>query len=347
LLAAGLLVGLAMTAEYSLGIVALALALYATVRRDRIPARTLAYVGGLALGVLPLVLYNRLGLGGFGHVSYADAVSRPGRSGHAVLGANSTGFFGVGRPSPRVAAELLFSSRGILTLSPVLAMSVVGVVVLYRRGLRAEALTISFVGLGYLVFNAGYFLPFGGATPGPRLLVPALPFVVLALAPAYRRYPAFTLGLAAASVAMLVTATATKPMLPNDDTSRWTALARAGRFRETVASFVGGRGWVMSLPFLLPVVAALVFAVLATPRFRVGRREACWAIVLLGVWLVAASVLPYAAHAPGSGAIVLIACAAVFGALAVAATTFTAPRLEAADPSARVSPAGSSGAPPN
>ena len=333
--------------SWPLGIVALALALYACVSRDRIPKRAGAYVAGLALGVLPLLLYNRLGLGGFGHVSYADAVSRPGRSGHAVLGANSTGFFGVGRPSPRVAAELLFSSRGILTLSPVLAMSVVGLVVLYRRGLRAEALTISFITLGYLVFNAGYFLPFGGATPGPRLLVPALPFVVLALAPAYRRYPACTLGLAAASVALLVTATVTKPLLPNDDTSRWTALARVGSFRETVASFVGGRGFVMGLPFLVPVVAALVFAVLATPGFRVGRREAGWAVVLLGAWALLASVLPHAAHAPGSGAIVLIACAAAFGALAVAATMFTAPRLEVADASAPLRPAGSSTAPPN
>ena len=63
-----------------------------------------------------------------------------------------------------------------------------------------------------------------------------------------------------------------KPLLPNDDTSRWTALAKAGSFRETVASFVGGHGWVMGLPFLLPVVAALVFAVFVELMAFQGRQ---------------------------------------------------------------------------
>ena len=39
----------------------------------------------------------------------------------------------------------------------------------------------------YFVYNSGYWLPFGGGTPGPRFLIPALPFVALGLATAYRR----------------------------------------------------------------------------------------------------------------------------------------------------------------
>jgi len=327
-LAAGVLVGLAITVEYSLAIVGVALAGYALVGRAGAGRRALAYAGGAVLGVVPLLLYNRIAFGSIRHVSYADAVSRPGRSGHAELGANSTGFFGVGLPSPRVAAELLFASRGILTLAPVIAMSLAGLVVLYRRGWRAEAITISFVAVAFLVFNAGYFLPFGGWVPGPRLLVPALPFVAVPLAAAYRRCPGCTLALAAASVAMLVTATATLPLLPNDDTSRWASLVQHGTFQDTVASFGGAaHGWLAAVPFLIPVAAALVFGVLAAPRLTIERRDAWTALSLLLVWGLVASTLPRVGHAPGRGAIVMIGCAAGIGALAVAAMVFATPRV--------------------
>ena len=47
------------------------------------------------------------------------------------------------RPSLRVLATLLLDSRGLLTISPVLIMGALGTVLLYRRGKRAEALTIA------------------------------------------------------------------------------------------------------------------------------------------------------------------------------------------------------------
>jgi hypothetical protein len=329
LFAAGLLVGFALTVEYSLAIVGLALALYGLVGKTGVVSRALAYFAGAGLGVAPLLVYNRLAFGSIRHVSYVDAVSRPGRSGHEELGANSTGFFGISLPSPRVAVELLFASRGIITLAPVLAMSVVGLVLLTRGGRRAEALTIAFIGLAFLVFNAGYFLPFGGWSPGPRLLVPALPFVALSLAGAYRRYPASTVGLAAASVAVLVTATSTAPLLPDDDTSRWVSRAIEGHFQDSVASLAGaGSGWLVVLPFLMPVAAALLFVVLATPPPAVERRDARAALCLLFGWFLTASLLPLIGHAPGLGAIVLHAWAAVLGALAVGGTMLATRRLD-------------------
>ena len=335
--AAGLLAGLAITVEYSLAIVGIALVLYGSVGQPRAIRRASAYAAGTAVGVVPLLLYNGLAFGSVWHVSYANAVSRPGRSGHAELGANSTGFFGVGLPSPRVAAELLFASRGVITLAPVLGMSLVGLILLYRRGLKAETITIAFIAVGFLVFNAGYFLPFGGWVPGPRLLVPALPFVVVPLAAAYRRYPGCTLALAVASAVMLITATATLPLLPTDDTSRWASLAAHGRFQETVASFGGvAHGWLVGLPFLLPIVAALVFGALATPHLQIQRRDAWAALSLLLAWVLVASTLPRVGHAPGSGVIVLIVCAAGAGALVVAAAAFAMPRLRSVDTTAPV-----------
>ena len=48
--------------------------------------------------------------------------------------------------------------------------------------------------------DAGYFLPYGGASPGPRFLVAALPFLALGLGPAFRRWPRTTTVFAAVSV---------------------------------------------------------------------------------------------------------------------------------------------------
>jgi len=50
-------------------------------------------------------------------------------------------------------------------------------VLLYRGGWRAEALTVAGVCVCYLGYNSGYYLPFGGGTPGPRFLTTMLPFL--------------------------------------------------------------------------------------------------------------------------------------------------------------------------
>ena len=96
---------------------------------------------------------------------------------------------------------LLLDSRGLLTISPVLIMGAVGTALLYRRGKRAEALTIVGVCLCYVGYNSGYYLPFGGGFMGPRFLTTMLPFLAFPLAIAFKRYPGPTIALAAASIA--------------------------------------------------------------------------------------------------------------------------------------------------
>jgi hypothetical protein len=303
--------------------------------------RALAYVAGGIVGVIPLAIYNQLAFGSVTHLSYARAVLEPGRSGHAVLGANSSGFFGVGVPSPRVFVDLLVSSRGLLTLTPVLAMGAVGLVTLYRRGWRAETFTIAAIVLGFLIFNAGYFLPYGGNSPGPRLMVPALPFIALPLAAAYRRYPSCTIALAAASVVTMVTATATQPLIPDANTGFWVSEVGAGTFQHTVALFVGvGKGWLAVVPFLVPVVAAVVFTVLATPPLAIERREAFAALGIVLGWAIVATVTPkLLGQAPASNAIILLAVAVGAGAVAVAAAALAASRAERIDVGASASEA--------
>src|SRR5262249_56620406 len=98
-----------------------------------------------------------------------------------------------------------------LVRTPIIVIGVVGRVLMRRRGNRAEVTTIAAIAIVYFLYNAGYWLPFGGGTPGPRFLIPALPFLAIGLAPAYRRLPALTLGLAIPSAVFMLAGTPTFP----------------------------------------------------------------------------------------------------------------------------------------
>ena len=190
---AGLAMGYAVASEYPLFFVALVLGLYLLSRRDAWSARGVltragAYIGGGIVGIVPLLLYNHYAFNSWTHLAYSDVP----RQQH--------GFFGIGAPSLKVLATLLFDSRGLLTISPVLILGAVGTVLLYRRGKRAEALTIGGICLCYVGYNSGYYLPFGGGFMGPRFLTTMLPFLAVPLSIAFKRFPGPTIALAAASI---------------------------------------------------------------------------------------------------------------------------------------------------
>lgn len=289
--ASGLLAGLAVICEYPLAIAGAIVGVYALARGD-VLRRGLAYAAGVAAGVAPLLVYNLWAFGSLTHFSYANAVKEQGVSGHAVLGLNDGGFFGIGTPSARVALELLFSSKGLLALSPVLALGIAGLVVLYRRGLRAEALTMAGVALAFLVYNSGYYLPFGGGSPGPRFLIPMLPFLAVPLAIAYKRWPALTVALAVPSALMMMAATVTLPMIGNGDTGYWAHVISLGRFEHTVLTVLGaGNGWVALSPFLCAIGLAAALAALATPRVRLSPGAVVAAFVVAG-WACLAWLAP-------------------------------------------------------
>jgi hypothetical protein len=289
----GLLAGLAFAAEYPLALGGAVLGVYAISRGSRV-RRGLAYAGGAFLGALPLFAYNLWAFGSITHLSYANAVKEQGTSGHAVLGSNAGGFFGVGLPDPKVALDLLFSAKGLFTLAPVLAMGAVGVVLLRRRGRRAEAWTIGVMAIAYLVYNSGYWLPYGGGTPGPRFLVPLIPYLALPLALAYRRFPLTTFALAVPSALFMLTATLTFPMIGNDFVGFWAKLAGAANFEPTFVTPLGaGHGWEGIAPVLaLALLAAGLAALARRPLPRVQGDARFAALAVLG-WGVAAACVPW------------------------------------------------------
>ena len=310
LAAAGVLAGFAVTTEYPLALAGAVLGVYAIARAQPV-RRGLVYAAGVAVGVAPLLAFDWWAFGSPTHVSYGDATADHGGTVHPPA------FFGVSAPRPRVALELLLSSRGLVVLGPVIAAGAAGAVLLYRRGRRAEALAIAAVAVAFVLYDAGFWGPFGGWGPGPRYLIPMLPFLAVPLALAWRRFPATTGVLAVGSAGIMLAATATDPLLPDDpaDPARWARHLSHDHFTRTVASAAGlGRGVIGIAPFVLLVAAAVVLVVRATPRLGLGRHDVAGAGVALAGWLVTLRAAPVLLRRDRLGAVdaVLLALLVVF-----------------------------------
>ncbi len=284
---AGLALGYAGASEYPLFFVALVLGLYLLSRRDSFTPlgvfkRAGTFVLGGLIGIVPLLLYNHYAFHSWTHLAYSS------------IPRQQQGFFGIGLPSLRVLATLLLDSRGLLTISPVLAMGAVGTWLLYKRGRRAEALTITGVCVCYVGYNSGYYLPFGGGFMGPRFLMTMLPFLALPIGIALKRYPGPTIALAGVSLTTTIVATTTHPLIGyENETVTWMRYVREGFFQPTIASAYGlGRGWGGIWPFFLTAGAAVVLATLATARTRISRASLTAGILALAGWCLFALLGP-------------------------------------------------------
>lgn len=172
-LAAGLLVGAAVAVEYQLAIVGIALAVFlaARARRSLLP---------YALGGLPavcfLLAYQWALLGS----PFASTYSQ--KPAHQQASPLVTGV-----PDPGQALEILFGSRGILLFTPIVGAGVWGLWRLARAAgpLRDDALVGLPVLLGFFLLQAGWPNPWGGEMPGPRYMIPAMPFLAVGIAAAW------------------------------------------------------------------------------------------------------------------------------------------------------------------
>jgi hypothetical protein len=164
--------------------------------------RGLRALGWFVLGAIPpaivLAVYDAVAFGSPFHLSYRYSTQQAEEW--------RSSFFGLSIPSlSQLRAVLIGESglrlgHGILVTTPILFAAAAGLVLLYRRGARAEALVCALVCVLLVVMNAGYFDPYGGQSPGPRFMVPAAGFALLGLADAFARLPRPTVVLAVASI---------------------------------------------------------------------------------------------------------------------------------------------------
>jgi hypothetical protein len=165
---------------------------------------------------------------------------------------------------------------------------------LYRRGRRAEALTIGGICLCFLAYNSGYYLPFGGGFMGPRFLDTMLPFLAFPIAITLKRFPGPTIALGAISITTTVIATITHPLVGyENETVTWMRYLSKGLFQPTIASAYGlGRGWGGIWPFLLAAGGAVLLAAWATPRLRLSGATLRAGLLALVGWALFAALAP-------------------------------------------------------
>jgi len=331
--AAGLATGLAVTFEYPLGLLGVILFVYALSRSaPRVP-RALVYGAGALLGAAPALAFNAWALGSPFDFAYSSAVAMQGMNGHAVLGLNDPGFFGIGLPRPAAAFDLLVATKGILTLTPVLAVAVAGAVMMRRTAHRAEANVIIAVAAVFFLYNSGYWLPFGGGTPGPRFLIPAMPFLALGLAVSYKRLPALTLAMAIPSFLLMLVGSMTFPLIGQNGTSTWAGELGSGILEHTLLTVLGvGNGWLAAAPVAAAVATAVVLTVRATPRARLADVRLAGAALV--AWVVVFAFGPTLAGDPvtplrdGTAAFTLVAGAAVISGATIALLAYRERRDE-------------------
>lgn len=208
---AGLAAGLAATTNYTTGLIGIVLAAYVLLAGAR---PLLRFTLGAAPPLLLLGAYDWAAFGSPFHLSYRYVANK-------FAGDQASGFFGIHVPPLHGIHLVLAGDRGLLVATPVIVAAAAGLVLLARRH-RVEAIACGIVFALLLVANCGYYTPYGGISPGPRFLVPALPFLALGLAPAFARWRVPTAILAGVSIVATTTLTLT-----------WAGAANAN-YRQTV-----------------------------------------------------------------------------------------------------------------
>jgi len=234
LLGAGFCAGFAVVIEYPTVILVALLGLYllhglgdARFVPPRRPAGGVArfVAGGLCAGAL-LAAYNLAAFGTLLYVPY-EAYTQ----GDTFFQAHSQGVLGVSWPGlesfvRQLGAITVFPQRGLLYLgfedfrvyatNPVLWIALAGIVLLVaRRETRPEGVLAAAAAICMLVFNACYGDSIvywgGGASVGPRHVVPMLPLLAIPLARTVRSLSWLFFPLLAVSVFYMLLATAVEP----------------------------------------------------------------------------------------------------------------------------------------
>jgi hypothetical protein len=271
---AGLLLGLGVVVEYPIGLAGVVLFVYAIARSDKV-RRALAFGVPAVLGALPALAFNQWAFGSPFHFPYEGWTPGPDTKSYP-------GLFGLTTPDPHTTLALLLAPAGLASL----AAAAVGAVVVYRRGTRADALLLAGLPIAFLLYNATSVDPFGGASPGPRYLVTALPFLAVLLAPALHVIPGVVLGQIAVTGAFLAAATLTSPLAAGD--TEVIHRLRTGGYVRSVSDFFGVGGGAADLPFVLALLFAALVALAAVRPYLRAPDAPAFAISLVA-WAAIAS----------------------------------------------------------
>lgn len=248
---AGLFAGFAVLVEYTavLGVAAL---LIVVIWRYR--SRLFPFVAGGVPAGLVLAVYNTIAFGAWYRLSYQlTAFDGIREEPEGVLHMFSS-------PALSNVGTLLFSGRGLLIATPVIVIAVAAAVSQVRRDRHPDAvLAILMFGL-FVLLPVFWENPWGGDSPGPRYMAPALPFLVVPTGWALQRWPLLARATIALSALTMLAATFTDPLISRFETGGlgiWLNQVFDGEVVDTLWTMAWGPvGWVIHA--LLSVVLLLV-----------------------------------------------------------------------------------------
>jgi hypothetical protein len=184
----------------------------------------------------------------------------------------SQGLMGISWPRLLVLYYLTFHpAQGLFWQSPVLLLGFVGIYyMLTDKQYRVEGLVIVFSSVFYLLLNSGYFMWWGGASFGPRHLIPMLPFLAIPLVFVPRRLFPLVIILGIISIAQMFIPLAGFIQVPDDNFSN---IGSLGTFAySTIYSYclpqllkgyftfnlgekiLGLKSWIILVPNLLAIL---------------------------------------------------------------------------------------------
>lgn len=174
----GMLLGYSVVTEFPAVLVAAALWVYAAwmLLRAKRPLMIVPMTAGVLLCAVALMIYNNALFGGPLKLGYGSSELWQKQHG--------AGFMSLTMPHWDAIWGITFGAfRGLLLLSPVLALGVPGLVAWWRGGgHRAELAVVGWASATMFLFNASSIMWWGGFAIGPRYVLPGLPFFALALA---------------------------------------------------------------------------------------------------------------------------------------------------------------------
>jgi PA14 domain len=213
-LVAGMLAGWAVLCDYPAILIAVALSVYALVKLKR--WQVLSFAAGAAGIAMILLAYNKAAFGGPFFMSY-EAYKLPGNT---QFPEQAVGFVGLTYPKLYNLWKILIDpQRGLFFCNPVLLVTIPALVCFGReRRWRAEFGVTLFAVAGLILFNASFgesIVSWGGGTAtGPRQIVAAIPFMVLALAFVPSRWDYLLGALGLFSIFIMLMATSVNPHFP-------------------------------------------------------------------------------------------------------------------------------------
>lgn len=263
---AGVALGLAVCIEYTAAPVVLLMVGWAWARAGSRAVLRMALTG--APFALALALYHQWAFGGPLKTGYDFVYLEHFAAGMRVR-------YGIHAPEPKAAFELLFGSyRGAFALAPVLILAAWGAVSLGLRG-RGEPEQglrgLCVVGLAvftyYWLLNAGYYMWDGGASAGPRHMLPGIAWLCLGLVPAYERFAKATAVLAVYSALQALLTTYAGPEAPTWSHPIWGyAFFEFASFAPPASSAATNLGRFLGLPGPLSLIPLLLVWVSLVPK---------------------------------------------------------------------------------